>query len=75
MVAVVAAYRKALVNDGWAICLHSCTNGCRKSFVHLVGTPFLAFPAAFSPEERSAVLWSEGLDYLTLANEWVCPRS
>ena len=30
MVAVAAACRKALVNDGWPICLLSCTNGCRK---------------------------------------------
>ena len=33
--------KKALVNDGWAICLLSCTNGCRKRSFHLVGTPFL----------------------------------
>ena len=42
MVVVAAACRKALVNDGWAICLRSCTNGCRKPSFHLVGTPFLA---------------------------------
>ena len=41
MMAVVAASRKALVNDRWAICLLSCTNGCRKRSFHLVGTPFL----------------------------------
>ena len=35
--------RKALVNAGWAICLLSCTNGCRKRSFHLIGTPFLAF--------------------------------
>ena len=43
MVAVAAACRKALVNDGWAICLLSYTNRCRKCSFHLVGgTPFLA---------------------------------
>ena len=42
MVVVAAACRKALVNDGWAICLLPCTNGCRKRSLHLVGTPFLA---------------------------------
>ena len=41
-VTVAAACRKALVNDGWAICLLSRTNGCRKRSFHLVGTPFLA---------------------------------
>ena len=41
MVAVAADYRKALVNDGLAICLLSCTNVCRKRSFHLVGTPFL----------------------------------
>ena len=43
MVVVAAAYRKALVNTRWAICLLSCTNRQRKCSVHLVGTPFLAF--------------------------------
>ena len=43
--------KKALVNDGWAICLPSCTNGCRQCSFHLVRTPFLPFKAAFSPEE------------------------
>ena len=33
----------------------SCTNGCRKRSLHLVGTPFLAIWAAFSPEQRSLV--------------------
>ena len=38
MVAVAAACRKALVNDGWAICLLSCTMvavaaACRKALV------------------------------------------
>ena len=28
MVAVAAACRKALVNEGWVICLLSCTNWC-----------------------------------------------
>ena len=37
MVAVAAACRKTLVNDGWAICLLSSTNGCRKCSFHLVG--------------------------------------
>ena len=46
---------KVLVNDGWAICLPSCTNGCRKCSFHLVGIPFLAFYAAFSLEERALV--------------------
>ena len=41
-VAVAAVCRKALVNDRWAICLLSCTNGCRKCSFHLVGTSFLA---------------------------------
>ena len=41
LVAVAAACRIALVNDGWAICLLSYTNGCRKRSFHLVGTPFL----------------------------------
>ena len=35
MVAVAAAYWKALVSDGWAICLLSCTNGHRKCSFHL----------------------------------------
>ena len=55
MVAVAAACRKALVNDGWAICLLSCTNGYRKCSLHLIETPFLAIYAAFSPEECSLV--------------------
>ena len=42
MVAIATACRKALVNDGWAICLLSCRNGCRKRSFHLVGTPFWA---------------------------------
>ena len=41
MLAVVAACRKASVNDGWAICQLSCTNGHKKCFFHLVGTTFL----------------------------------
>ena len=41
--AVTSRSREALVNAGWAICLLSCTNGCRKRSFHLVGTPFLAF--------------------------------
>ena len=41
MLAVATACRNALLNDGWAICLLSCTNGCRKHSFHLVGTPFL----------------------------------
>ena len=69
IVAVAAACRKALVNAGWTICLPSCTNGCRKCSFHLVETPFLAILV------RRSVLWSEGPDYWTLANEWVCPRS
>ena len=46
-----------VVNAGWAICLLSCTNGCRKRSLHLVGTPFLA---AFNPAERSLVGWGGG---------------
>ena len=30
----------ARLHDGWAICLLSCTNWCRKHSFHLVGTPF-----------------------------------
>ena len=39
----------------WANCLLSYTNGSRKCSFHLVETPFLAFQAAFSPEEHSLV--------------------
>ena len=38
MVAVAAACRKALVNDRWAICLLSCTNGCRDSMSGNLGS-------------------------------------
>ena len=31
------------------------TNGHRKHSFHLVGTPFLAFQAAFNQEERSLI--------------------
>ena len=48
-------HRKALVNARWATCLLSCTNERRKRYVHILGTPFLAYSAAFSPEERSLV--------------------
>ena len=49
-------HKKALVNAGlWATCLLSSTNECRKRYFHIVGTPFLSFYAAFSPEERSLV--------------------
>ena len=55
MVVVAAACRKALVNDGWAICLLSCTNGCGNCSFRLVGIPFLAIQAVFSPEEHSPI--------------------
>ena len=55
MVAVAAGCRKALVSTGWAICLLSYANGLRKHSFHFVGTPFLAFKAAFSLEENSPV--------------------
>ena len=67
MAAVVAACTKALVNAGWAICLPSCTNGHRKCSFHLARTPFLAFQAAFSLEERSLL----GGPWLLNAHYWV----
>ena len=55
MAAVAAGYRKGLVSAGWPVLLLSCTNGHRKWSFHLVGTPFLAYQAAFSLEEHSLV--------------------
>ena len=57
MTAVAAGYRKGLVSAGWPALL-SCTNERRKWSFHLVdlGTPFLAFWAAVSLEERSVIV-------------------
>ena len=68
MVAVASGYKKGLVSTGWPVFLLSCTNERRKWSFHLVGAPFLAFRRL---SVWRYVLWSEGLDYWMLANEWV----
>ena len=51
MAAVAAGCRKALASTGLTISLLSCTIECRKFSLYLVGTPILAFWAAFSSED------------------------
>ena len=51
MAAIAEGYGKGLVSAGWSVLLLSYANECRKRSFHLVGTPFLAFSAAFSLEE------------------------
>ena len=54
MVAIAAGCRKSLVSVWWPIFLAQM-GVYRNAPFHLLGTPFLAFQVAFSPEKHSLV--------------------
>ena len=79
MAAVAAGYRKSLVSAAWPALLLSCTNGCRKRSFHLLGTPFLAYQAAFclraQPIERLVMSECVRVMNLQRASEESCGPS